>query len=143
MEKYDSQLKFEYRYGNNSIFFSNDNGHLAYVRQAQRLFKIVDCINGSVSNHRRLDGLLNNLYAFLMKTRNGKSIYDTNLVELINQHEVELLTNDAIKIQVNLNYGFTGHLREFIKDFFSFKTIPLNYFRFDIEYYYFITNLYD
>lgn len=143
LENYGPQWTFEYRYQNNSIFFSKDNGHLAYMRKAQRLSMIVKCLNESMSDRGRLDVLWNNLYAYMVNTRDGKSIYDTNLVELINQHEVELLTNDAVKVHVDLEFGFSGHFREFIKDFFTFKTFPLTYFRFDIEYYYFITNLYN
>lgn len=101
----------------------------------------INCLNKTINKINMLKKW-NKPYGFLINSRYGKSIYNTNFTEIINQHYVDLLEKNATWIRLSINEGFSSHFRIFTNNVFillekyEFKTD----FIIDSEYSYFLAN---
>ena len=87
-----------------------------------------------------VDELWKNGIASLINTRSGKSIFNTDNTESLNQH---YSTKGSLSIirTVPFNKGFTGHFREDISGFINNQEVPINYFLVDLEYFLFLVSI--
>lgn len=100
--------------------------------------QLAECLtNFTQTNTNGLSNKWNRVYGIWLDVRRGKSIYNTDYVDLINQHEVQHLNDPSAEvIDLPLDKGFVSHFREpidgqfFLGQIYSFN----NYFRADFEY---------
>jgi len=109
-----------------------------YVYQSRLLIK---CLNKSMGDEDNLRKW-NRVYALWISVRHGKSIYNTNLSEFVNQHYAEMLSPGAKWIRIPLDQGFSSHFRDPVdNNFFLGQNYSLrDHFRIDLEYYHFLAD---
>lgn len=112
-----------------------------YVSQLKSLQPVIDCLNKTINRNERMNILFNSLYATPITNRLGKSIYNTNLTEIYNQHNADTIAPDSISLDVPLEDGYVSHFRDYITGFFYNQEYPLNLFFVDLEFYGFLANL--
>lgn len=107
----------------------------------------IQCINSSQETTARqfvLHDKFNRVYGIWRDIRSGKSVFNTDYVELVNQHYGERKNDqEAIDIKVPLDEGFASHYRESIDgQFFGFTKPFSDYFRVDIEAFAFLYSIF-
>jgi hypothetical protein len=85
--------------------------------------------------------LWNNVYATRMRNRDGKSIFNSEYTEAINQHFSSVLMPGTKKAYIPITDGYSSHYREITKNFYFNQHIPIKDFFIDLEYYLFLINL--
>ena len=118
---------------NKSMKIGMKNDQLDQFRLLSNLSRISKCKIKSNFNQ------FNRIFAFLSEIQYGKSILRTSVVETINQHSSDEMSNGYSKKEAPLTHGFSSHFREhyeyFIKDSFFHEIV------FDIEFFSFFLNL--
>ncbi|CAF0873801.1 unnamed protein product [Brachionus calyciflorus] len=121
-------LKFKYD-------FNRDSKWVDALRNIQHY---VSCLNETIIKSNNLNYKLNNLIGSLVDNREGKSIFNTNYTESINQHFAWTITKDSKAIRVPIELGYVNHFRD--TDLAVDKTYNLTKVFYDIEYYNFLFN---
>jgi hypothetical protein len=125
---------------NRNIFFKVSEFDKDYVKYLLNLtqFSTKKCHN---INLTRFDPLWNNYFAARINNRDGKSIFNTQLTEGINQHFTSNSVQGAGVVRVPISDGYSSHYRESVKGFFYEQVQSISFFYIDIEYYMFLVNL--
>jgi hypothetical protein len=118
------------------IKYEKDNKN--HLKNYKDLKLIVDCLNKTEeSSLEKISKKWNNPYFIRINIRDGKSIFNTNLTEIYNQHYAELPSNKLKQARIPLEYGFLNHFRDNIGDFFLNQTYSFDNLIIDLEYYLF------
>lgn len=130
-------------YFNMRVYFNVDPAYDSPLRAAfNRTRQLGECMSELIDK-RRLDGNnitvnWNRLYGIWMNLRCGKSVFNTDYVDLINQHELQHSSEPSARvIDVPIEHGYVSHFRETIDiQFFLGQTYSFSSnFRVDFEYY--------
>lgn len=133
------------------IYFIVDPAYDSSLRAAfNRTRQLGECMSGLIDK-RHLDGTnitinWNRLYGIWMNLRCGKSVFNTDYVDLINQHELQHSSDpNAQVLDVPIDLGYVSHFRESIDiQFFLGQTYSFSSnFRIDFEYYLFAMRVWD
>lgn len=106
--------------------------------------KAIKCLNSSSSSKNKLiDPKFNRIYTIWCSARRGKSVFNTDYVDFVNQHFGEQVTDkDAVEVRLPVDEGFVNHYRVPIDDQFFGLTWPFTqHFRVDLESFGFINSL--
>ena len=113
--------------------------NIDHLKKYKELKLIIDCLNQTEeSSLNKLSKKWNNPYFIHLNMRDGKSIFNTNLTEIYNQHYAELPSNQLKQVKLPLDYGFLSHFRDNVGDFFLNQTYSFNNLIVDLEYYLFL-----
>ena len=113
--------------------------NIDHLKKYKELKLIIDCLNQTEeSSLNKLSKKWNNPYFIHLNMRDGKSIFNTNLTEIYNQHYAELPSNRLKQVKLPLDYGFLSHFRDNVGDFFLNQTYSFNNLIVDLEYYLFL-----
>lgn len=128
----------EFAYENKSLNFAVARSEHD-SRAMNKSLELIRCLNASMGNEMTLRKW-NRVFGIWLSVRHGKSIYNTNLTEFVNQHYGELFSQNAKWVNVPLDQGFSSHFRDPIdNNFFLGQTYSLSqHFRVDLEYYRFL-----
>jgi hypothetical protein len=114
---------------------------LDYIKTLKSKINLAFCLIKNSTINSSFDILWNRVFATLMNMRNGKSIFNTDNTEGINQHYTDIAkSNKNIHVKVPLNDAFCGHNREFINLFFNNQKYSIKHFVVDIEFLLFLLN---
>ena len=75
-----------------------------------------------------------------MGNRDGKSIFNSEYTEAINQHFSSVIIPGTRKVNIPISDGYSSHFREITDNFFIDQHISITDFFIDIEYYMFLIN---
>lgn len=115
----------------------NEYDHRAVEMSRQ----LIRCLNTNMGKEEILTKW-NRVFGIWISVRHGKSIYNTDFTEFVNQHYAELLSKSAKWINVPLDQGFSSHFRDPVDNsFFLGQQYSLSSnFRIDLEYYGFLAH---
>jgi hypothetical protein len=119
----------------NFDIFSQDKDYLNYLLNSKNIF---NCLKSELMGNW---SLWNNVYATRMRNRDGKSIFNSEYTEAINQHFSSVLMPGTKKAYIPITDGYSSHYREITKNFYFNQHIPIKDFFIDLEYYLFLINL--
>ena len=143
-KKYPKSISYNWNELNNKTinYLINSKKDLKYSKNLYNNSNLYKCLKNRYKNilKKTVEDNWNNAIASLANMRSGKSMFNTDNTETVNQHYTSHSRYSIIR-KVPLNLGFTGHFREDISGFIINQTYPINYFIVDIEYYLFIINL--
>lgn len=122
----------------NRIFLNISSRDIELIKDLTDLKTLVQCFNRTIFNGKKLNLIWNVPYALSMKIRTGKSLYNTNLTVIYNQHSSHLLVPGAKKFVVSIHDGYVGHFRQYLEVFFKNQVQPFSDFIYDIEFYQFL-----
>lgn len=132
--------KFELKISqNSSINFLMKNYHdYEYSKDVYKLYNYAKCLK--VNSIKNFEKNFNLFISIVMNSngREGKSIFNTDNTESINQHYASNKKFLTYRYILPVNRGFTSHFREKYDSFFNHQSIPINYLLIDIEYYLFL-----
>lgn len=114
------------------------------ARALINLNETIECFNSSLlAKNEKLDQKFNRVYGVWSNARRGKSVFNTDYVEFVNQHFGEQVSErDAVEVRLPLDEGFVNHYREPIDaQFFGLRVPFAEHFRADLESYNFIATL--
>ena len=121
-----------------SMFFDVIPQDSHYLSRLINVSKIFDCLK---MINTRFEPEWNKIFAVHINNRDGKSIFNTNYTEGINQHFSSVLTPGANVRRVNIEDGYSSHYREYVANFFFNQHIFINSLFTDLEYFMFFINL--
>lgn len=134
-----SSVSYDYMNRNKFVHFNVDDASFRSINTLKRVQPYVKRLNESITSQAQVSPVWNSIYAIYMKQRLGKSIYDTNLTEIYNQHNADVLAPNSKNLNVPTEDGFASHFRNNIDGFFADQTYSFEGgFYFDIEYYEFL-----
>jgi hypothetical protein len=107
----------------------------------QNLIPIVKCLNDTYMKKTRFNAKFNNMYASKMNMRDGKSIFNTDLVQSVNQHWANNRSPGSKGINVPIADGFVSHIRDDLHIFVYKQSYPFEFLQFDFEYYLFLLSV--
>ena len=104
-------------------------------------YEIYKCLKNRFKNVTvDIDEKWNNAVGSLMNMREGKSIFNTDNTNGLNQHYASQERIFTHRKKLPLEYGFSGHFRENTNGFFINQKYSIKHFLVDIEYYLFLIN---
>jgi hypothetical protein len=133
-----------------SVKYENYGRYISYIinkenqnllSKFQTLIPIVKCLNETFMKKSRFNYKFNNVYASKISIRDGKSIFDTNLVQAVNQHWADSLSPGSIRYNVPFTVAFVSHIRDELENFVNHQSYPFEFLRFDFEYYLFLLSI--
>ncbi len=120
---------------NKTIKFSLDSNPM-YARQILNYMEKSDCLSKHVLDTNIHANKFAHIHGIQILTNNGKSVYNTDLCDGINQHVVSNLVDKAKgEIRVPTVLGYTSHLRENTNKYFTNQVMDINHLFIDFEYY--------
>ena len=121
----------------NTVFEIVNHGDIVYSKQLVKLYKTVNFINRNLVNKEKIVPNFNRAVAFKNPTRLGKSLYNTNLCEMINVHNADIFA--GLTAVVPYRDSFASHFRDDYEDFFKEPTTySIRFIYIDVEYYHFL-----
>jgi hypothetical protein len=137
----NNQSNFRFEMEENFVKYSMNETDRSLIASINQFQSLINCLNKSIATKNVYSHKWNIPFATLIKTRPGKSLFDTKLTHAINQHGIGVTGMSCIKVPIEV--GFVSHFRDDIKCFFSNQSYPLNYIQLDLEYYFFLHYLND
>lgn len=116
---------------------SSDTEYMKYMLKMYNIFK---CLKTSYMNNTVFELYWNNAFTIRDNRREGKSIYNTDTTEGINQHFASNTLFGSKVVRIPNHEGISSHFREDVGQFFSEQKQSIRNIRLDIEYYYFLIN---
>jgi hypothetical protein len=137
------KIQFEYKKDLRFYLSLNSVEDFSLANYFVNTKSLVECLNktirasGKVKNDEKI---WNRVYTVWMDRRKGKSIYNTNYTEFINQHFADLTSGNGVIFNVPVDRGYASHFRDDLNyQFFHSQTYKLSkHFRIDLEFYYFL-----
>ena len=125
-------------YEKKNIRFSVEKGDIN-ENEISKSISLIKCLNKTMGREDSLRKW-NRVYALWINVRHGKSIYDTDYTEFVNQHYAELLSENAKWISLPITDGFSSHFRDPVdNNFFLGQTYKFKkHFHIELEYFYFL-----
>ncbi len=77
----------------------------------------------------------------LISILDGKSIFVTEHTQSVNQHWANNVSPNTISYNVPISDGFVSHIRDEIMGFVLGQSYPIEFLRFDLEYYMFFLSV--
>jgi hypothetical protein len=143
-QKYPNSISYKWNGLNHKTinYLMNSNDDLKYSKNLFYNSYLYKCLQNHYQNlfKELIEDNWNNAIASVVNSRSGKSIFNTDNTEAVNQHFSSNSRYSIIR-KVPLNLGFTGHFREDISGFIDNQIYPINFFIVDIEYYLFLISL--
>ena len=123
-------------------FKINSIRDLKYSKTLHNHSQLYKCLKNTyeILFSNSVDELWKNGIASLINTRSGKSIFNTDNTESLNQHFSSKSSLSIIR-NVPFNKGFAGHFREDILGFINNQEVPINYLLVDLEYFLFLVSI--
>jgi hypothetical protein len=114
----------------------------SYSKTIYKYSNLYKCLKNKYKSYINdtVDGNFNNAIASLMNMREGKSIFNTDNTEGINQHYASIEKSFTYRIKIPLKLGYASHFRESFNKFFYNQQYPIDFVLVDIEYYLFLIN---
>ena len=112
-----------------------------YAKQLVSQYELVKCLNKQLKNTSSIRFNFNRYFGGLIKSRAGKSIFNTNLTETINQHNADLTIQNSTCTMVPTQFGYLSHFREIYTGFLTRQFEDINCFNFNWEYIYLLLSL--
>ncbi|CAF1133746.1 unnamed protein product [Brachionus calyciflorus] len=136
LEKNETSIEYKFPPCNLVYKFDSRNDS-EWVNAVRKIQPYVSGLNETIKKSEILNYKLNNLVGSLVNNRDGKSIYNTNFTESLNQHFAWTTTKNSIKVPID--FGYVSHFRD--RDLVINKTFDLAQVYYDIEYYNFLYKL--
>ena len=140
---YPTSISFQGNANKSLIYKINSYSQFTYSKSLVENSKLYKCLKyryKGVLNYSEIDDRFINGIASMINTREGKSIFNTDNTNGLNQH-YDSNKRLSIRRKVPLDIGYTCHFRDVIDGFINNQIYPIDYFLVDIEYILFLINL--
>ena len=137
----DKDNVFKIENNHNHIYYEINSENEILVEKFKQIIRMVECLNETYMKNGRFKYKWNNLYGTKIDSRDGKSIFNTDHVESINQHFAKQLKPGMKTFNVPISDGFVSHMRDHLTGFYKEQMYPFDYLQFDFEYYVFLLSI--
>lgn len=138
---FENEKTVEYQHKDKRLTFIVDDLSRDLIETMKKQQGLVDCLNKSILERDLFDYRWNSPYGINFNFRLGKSLFVSELTELYNQHNADLLKENGLHVSIPRDQGYCNHYREDYDWFFDYAS---NYhsdqIHFDLEFYQFLSS---